>query len=414
MVSNAVENVAFRSAKEAASCQPNSDALATLLVFSDDWGRHPSSCQHLMRQLLDRYNVIWVNTIGTRAPRLDMATLSRAAGKLKSWIGPSSVAQRPVNHRDEPGGGMNLEPTVTSPRMWPWFTKSIDRRINKFALSKQLTKVLHNAPGPKIAVTTLPITADLVGEIPVDKWVYYCVDDFSEWPGLDGSTLKRMDDLMLARADEIVAVSDRLQEIAREAGRDSHLLTHGVDIDFWRSGERTDVFKDVDGPVALFWGVVDQRMDVPTVKRLVERMDGGAVMFYGPQQDPHSELLSMERCHFPGPMPFHELPSLAASADVLIMPYADLPVTRAMQPLKLKEYLATGRPTVVNPLPAVTEIADQMDVADSPDHFADLVLERIKSGTPKNQRTARRALEAESWRAKSAQLEEWIMEGVVQ
>ena len=112
MVSNAVENVAFRSAKEAASCQPNSDALATLLVFSDDWGRHPSSCQHLMRQLLDRYNVIWVNTIGTRAPRLDMATLSRAAGKLKSWIGPSSVAQRPVNHRDKPSGGAALPVVV--------------------------------------------------------------------------------------------------------------------------------------------------------------------------------------------------------------------------------------------------------------------------------------------------------------
>ena len=37
-------------------------------------------------------------------------------------------------------------------------------------------------------------------------------------------------------------------------------------------------------------------------------------------------------------------PALAREAAVLIMPYADLPVTRAMQPLKLKEYLATDRP----------------------------------------------------------------------
>ena len=34
------------------------------------------------------------------------------------------------------------------------------------------------------------------------------------------------------------------------------------------------------------------------------------------------------------------------------MPYADLPVTRAMQPLKLKEYLVTDRPVVVADLPA--------------------------------------------------------------
>ncbi len=379
----------------------------TLLVFSDDWGRHPSSCQHLMRQLMDRYPVIWVNTIGTRAPRLDMATLSRAAGKLKEWVGSNSNNEG--NSDKVPAGRM---PTVTSPRMWPWFTKSIDRRINRYALTKQLTKVISEIDGPVVGVTTLPITADLVGELPIAKWVYYCVDDFSEWPGLDGTTLKRMDEQMLRGADKIVAVSDRLQEIAREAGRDSELLTHGVDTEHWQSGTRTDVFADLDGPVALFWGVVDQRMHVETVKQLVSQMDGGHVMFYGPQQDPHPDLLAMNRCHFPGSVAFDELPSLAASADVLIMPYADLPVTRAMQPLKLKEYLATGRPVVVNRLPAVNALANQMDVADSPDQFAGMVLERIKSGTPASQVTARESLIAESWAAKAEQLESWILEGL--
>ena len=48
-----------------------------LIVFSDDWGRHPSSCQHLTSHLLDDFNVTWLNTIGTRPPRLDLATVSR-------------------------------------------------------------------------------------------------------------------------------------------------------------------------------------------------------------------------------------------------------------------------------------------------------------------------------------------------
>ncbi len=378
----------------------------TLLVFADDWGRHPSSCQHLMRQLMDRYNVIWVNTIGTRAPRLDVATLSRAAGKLREWIRPT---QNNGEHHDEPTG---VEPTITSPRMWPWFTKSVDRRINKFALSKQLTRVIARTTKPVIAVTTLPITADLVGAIPVDKWIYYCVDDFSEWPGLDGSTLKSMDELMLSRADTIVTVSDRLQEIAREANRDSELLTHGVDIDFWRSGAACDVLDQYPGPRAVFWGVVDRRMDTNTVRTLREKMNGGSVIFFGPQQDPDPDLLALDGCHFPGPMPFGQLPSIAATADVLIMPYADLPVTRAMQPLKLKEYLATGRPTVVNRLPSVEALAAQMDVADSPEQFASFVVERMQSGTPTDQVDARRSLESESWAAKAEQLEGWIMEGV--
>lgn len=378
----------------------------TLLAFADDWGRHASSCQHLMRQLLDRYNVIWVHTIGTRAPRLDVATLSRAAGKLKEWV--RSKPNAPSNGSSTHGPA----PTITSPRMWPWFTKSIDRRINKFALSRHLRKVVANSEQPVVAITTLPITADLVGEIPIAKWIYYCVDDFSEWPGLDGTTLKKMDELMLRRAHKIVAVSKRLQHIAAEAGRESELLTHGVDIEHWESGTKTDAFAAYEGPIALFWGVVDRRMDTPTVRALVEKMNGGSVVFFGPQQDPDPELLAMPQCHFPGPVAFNELPSLAASADVLIMPYADLPVTRAMQPLKLKEYLATGQPTVVNPLPAVAPLADQLDVATSPEHFANTVVERIKSGTPTEQQTAREALKAESWAAKAEQLEGWILEGL--
>ena len=47
--------------------RPQTQSIGSLLVFSDDWGRHPSSCQHLVRNLLDRYPVVSVNTIGTRA-----------------------------------------------------------------------------------------------------------------------------------------------------------------------------------------------------------------------------------------------------------------------------------------------------------------------------------------------------------
>ena len=87
------------------------------------------------------------------------------------------------------------------------------------------------------------------------------------------------------------------------------------------------------------------------------------------------------------------------------MPYADLPVTRAMQPLKLKEYLATGRPVVVTPLPAVREWQDCMDVAGSAHDFAQRVVDRLDGTVPDAQRGARARLGGESWGAKAAQLE---------
>jgi hypothetical protein len=42
----------------------------SFIIFSDDWGRHPSSCQYLFRHLLPRYRTFWVNTIGMRRTHL--------------------------------------------------------------------------------------------------------------------------------------------------------------------------------------------------------------------------------------------------------------------------------------------------------------------------------------------------------
>ena len=78
------------------------------------------------------------------------------------------------------------------------------------------------------------------------------------------------------------------------------------------------------------------------------------------------------------PVPPSALPALAGRVAVLIAPYAELPVTRAMQPLKLKEYLATGKPVVVRKLPATEEWADCCDVW-RPEGFASAVLKLAKA-----------------------------------
>jgi len=124
----------------------------SLLVFSDDWGRHPSSCQHLIGQLLSRYDVLWVNTIGMRPPRLDRLTLRRGWEKLRQWAAPSA-------------GSTPLPPRlrVLNPRMWPWAGSRLGRRLNQKLLCRQLLPALAELPRPTVAVTTIPIVADLMG-----------------------------------------------------------------------------------------------------------------------------------------------------------------------------------------------------------------------------------------------------------
>lgn len=376
-------------------------AKSPLLVFADDWGRHPSSCQHLIKRLLDGRDVDWINTIGMRPPRFDLATLRRGLHKVSDWArgGPAATASVIKGLR------------VHNPRMWPWFRSSRDRRLNRFLLGRQLRRIVSRVGAPPIAITTLPITADLVGAFPVVRWVYYCVDDFSHWPGLEHAALDAMEREMVERADVIIAVSEVLRERIDRWGRRSSLLTHGVDLRQWSDASSSPVpavLENLEPPFIIFWGLIDRRIDVDVVRTTAAKLERGTIVLVGPDQNAAPCLWASSRVVRIPAQNYDDLPALARAASVLIMPYADAPVTRAMQPLKLKEYLATGKPTVVTELPSVREWKVCLDIAKSPDEFAATVKLRLQSGLPECQQLARQRLSDECWTAKARRFERLI------
>lgn len=374
---------------------------APLLVFSDDWGRHPSSCQHLIRHIERHRRVTWVNTIGTRPPRLDRTTARRGFEKLRAWLMPGGA---------DPGGRGPPNLRVIDPAMWPSFRSRFARGLNRRLLRRAVRLATESGLAPVI-VTTLPVVADLVGRVRAARWIYYCVDDYAAWPGLDGRTLEQMEDELVRKVDGVIAVSETLQTRIANLGKPSHLLTHGVDLEHWRAPAATALQGCPAGltdPLVIYWGVIDRRMDSRLVQALSEAMPEGTILLVGPQDNPEPELLRLPRVRTLPPVAFDDLPALAARAAVLIAPYADLPVTQAMQPLKLKEYLASGKPVVVRRLPATEEWADCADTVATAEEFARLVVERMRHGVPVAQARARTRLAAEDWAAKAALFEGWL------
>ena len=374
---------------------------AAFLVFADDWGRHPSSSQHLFGRLLNRYPVIWVNTIGTRRPQFDVATLSRGLEKVRQWSRRTRRGQPPSD---------NLR--VLNPVMWPSFSSPLARRLNRRLLLHQLGPIVKSLAVPVIAVSVIPLVADLMGRLPVARWVYYCVDDFALWPGLDRPTLEQTERRLVGQADQLIAVSETLQAKLHGMGRAAGLLTHGVDLDHWNELDRLaslPQIESLESPRVVFWGVVDHRMDTEFVNRLAGDLTRGTIVLVGPESDPDPRLYQSGRVVRVPPVPYEMLPSVACGADVLVMPYSDIPVNQAIQPLKLKEYLATGRPVVARDLPTVRPWADCLDLAATPEEFSLAVRTRLIEGVPTRQRIARQRLTEESWAAKAAEFERIVL-----
>jgi len=188
-------------------------------------------------------------------------------------------------------------------------------------------------------------------------------------------------------------------------------LPHGVDLEFWQrptSSGLESQLADLELPLVVFWGVIDRRMNVDWVRRLAADLQHGRILLVGRLDDPDPALLDIERVVHVPPLALEKLPALGQLADVLIMPYADLPVTRAMQPLKLLEYLATGKPVVASDLAAVRSWSDCLDVATSAESFSALVRQRLSTSLSAAQRRGRERLSDESWDAKALEFEAYV------
>ena len=391
---------------------PDRASASRIVVFGDDWGRHPSSIQHLTKELLSTHRIDWVNTIGTRCPRLSRTDLRRGFSKLGRWTLERESRDVPANLR------------VHDPWMWPGFRTRIARLVNARLLLRQLRPILFGTDGfgrygelarpktPMAIVTTHPLVADLVHLTPQLNWIYYCVDAFHLWPGLDQQALLRMEASLVASGCPVIASSHELAERLNAAARDVTELTHGVDLEHWRScSPASSACKTpAESPAAcgrsraraLYFGHADQRLDRDICLALAERME---LDLLGPSHGLDPALARHPHIHCRKPVRFEDLPRQVSRADVLVMPYAELPVTRAMQPLKLKEYLASGKPVVATPLPANLAWSDALDLAAEPEAFADLAVRRAGRPLAEGQTRARRRLDRESWGAKARRFE---------
>jgi hypothetical protein len=309
-----------------------------------------------------------------RPPRLDRVTVERVLGKMRRM--------------------------GSSKRSW-------DRDLNRWLLRKQLAPLFQQSAPPTLALTTIPIVADVMEDLPVDRWVYYCVDDFSHWPGLDQATMLTMEEQVVRRADLLIAASSVLQVRLGGMGREASLCTHGVNLEVWKGGGAAKFTwpSFIQGPVALFWGVVDRRLDTDFLVQLASSLPELSIVLVGPVQSPDPAIQQLPNVHSLAAVTTEVLARMAQAADCLIMPYAKNPLTLAMQPLKLKEYLASGRPAVVRRLPSTESWALACDVVDNAAEFVKAVQRRIDFGISPEQANSRRLLERESWSRKAEEFQ---------
>ena len=334
-------------------------ARPTLIVFGDDWGRRVSSMQHLTLRLLDRADVVWIDAIGHREPRLTLADLRRAARKILAMFrrGPEGPA-RAVATGAQPRRRV-------APRVLPWHRNAVVARFNRWSLLRDIRRALAECPprGPVVLVTGSPPSACVVGTAGEDASIYFCMDDFLHLPGTSPEMLAPLEQRLLGQVDALVATARRLLDTKRPVSNRAYYLPQGVNYEHFATIRQIPAdLRDLPRPIIGFAGGISAAVDAVTVRALANAYPTGSVVLVGPVVV-DVESMKAPNVHFVGARSYEDLPAYVQAFDVGIVPYVENEWTRSVDPLKLLEYMAAGIPVVASDLPEVAKYSTGVRIA---------------------------------------------------
>lgn len=369
------------------------------IIFGEDFGRHPHSLEHLLRPLFDNNRFLWVETIGLRSPKFSVYDFKRSLEKLGAWVG---ISKRKGIHY------LPANVILIKPFMIPFNQFSLVRSFNRWNVLRKVNseiikrKILH-----PISISSVPNACDFIGEFHELFKIYYCVDEFSLWPGLNLSLVRKLEDKLIEKVDLIIATSDSLSQSKRILGKTTPIITHGVEFNHFN----IQAPATFNSPLKLcYFGLFDERSDQGLLLHLMKQITNCELHIFGDVVCDVKKLKALSNVKFHGKIAYQKLPSTIKTMDIFLLPYRRNKLTDNINPLKLKEYLSTGKPVISTDLPEVKKLKDYLFVAHNTQDFIDTIKNlRSKNISFDSQKTLRYIEDNETWNAKAKLLSEILL-----
>jgi len=353
----------------------------------------------MMKRLADHAPVLYVNSIGVRMPSIGEGGMffRRVARKLKS-------ISKGFTRIDDRWG-------VSSPFVVPGRTgMALTGKLLPTQVKLAARKLGIHRPLVWVVTPTAADAAVTMLDRGAAGLVYQRTDRHEDFPGADRSELIRCHHLLAERADVTLYCSRALMEA--EAGGESDrvlYVDHGVDFArFAQAGRAADAdpqntapadVRDIPRPRVGFIGGIDAHtFDPPLFLDVAQRLSHVRFFLVGGCSLPE-DWCRLDNVTLLGRKPYDEVADYMAAADVLIMPWNMSDWIKACNPVKLKEYLAAGRPIVSTWFDELSHYDGFVDVAADARTFADAITRAIEQ--PSDPERRRRRVEDQTWEAKA-------------
>lgn len=371
----------------------NGERLEGLVCFSiNEWADVKRSQVHLMEAAARRgLRVLYIESIGMRRPQVSKRDSLRILRRIARWMrGPTEVAPRFY---------------VASPLVWPMHGTPFAEWLNALLLAGQVRLWRRRCRIPRPAVLTyLPHTLGAVTRLGWHPVLYFIADEYTAYPLVDASKVAEWEKRMIGYADVVGVTSKKFIETREiDAGRCVQ-IPNAVDIDHFKpTGARLEVAVEerLAKPVLLFTGTLEDWVDEDLLSYVAKSFPQGRVVLAGPMRKDLRDVLQLPNVDYIGVLDYADMPRALEEADVCIIPYRLYEFSTAlMNPGKLYQYFAMGKPVVSTRVLEPGSRDSFVYFADSPEDFVKQIETAITQDCPRLAAGRRAHVDSETWEAR--------------
>jgi glycosyltransferase involved in cell wall biosynthesis len=305
---------------------------------------------------------------------------------------------------------------ATLPLVLPFFQMSVViNQINNWFILKILLHWIKklNFHNP-ILWTYNPYNESLVGKLGEKLSIYGCVDELSASKGLVRSqVVSYLEKRLIKKVDIVIVTHENLYKSKKALAKGIYLIPNGADIEHFSSATLPTTpiaseMKDIPKPIIGYLGTIQYWIDLELVRYLAVSRPKWSIVLIGPvgRLAKIGKIKDVPNVYLLGRKDYATLPSYLKACDICMNPYVIDGIAKNCSPLKLYEYLATGKPIVSVDMPEARRFEAIVEIADDYEDFLKKT-EKIFNSLPEDiaKKEARiKAVERDSWEARFLEL----------
>ena len=343
-----------------------------IICFCNDWDADPLSKKHIMKRLAADNRVLWINSMGNRRPTASARDFQRILKKLRDFARGCKSVEHNIH--------------VFTPLALPFHGNALARWFNRAWMKLQITWACERLDfRDPIVYTFVPWSADIAGHLGEKMVIYHITDEFTEFSGTNKAAILEMEQRLIDKSDAVIVSAERLGEKAWSRGKESFLITHGVDVTHFRNAcdPLTRIPTDIamlGKPIVGFIGLIEDWVDLRLIRSLALARPAWSFVLIGKLVASDAVLRDLPNVHLLGRKEYQELPGYCKAFDVAVLPFVINELTLAANPLKLREYLAAGLPVVASAIPEAERLDGLLSIARSDAEFLQKIEESLAGG----------------------------------